>query len=126
MPRISQSQRIQLWRDRLQRFSRANQTVAAFCSSEGFSVQAFYQWKRRLQFANQSTPKDSTVQPQLGSFAELAVVASPPVPIRVLLPGNVKIELGDQLEAVAVIVRTAIQTQHAIANEVDAEGETSC
>jgi hypothetical protein len=37
-----------LWRERLGRFARSGQTVAAFCSAEDVSVPTFYQWKRRL------------------------------------------------------------------------------
>jgi len=37
-----------LWRQRLSRYARSNQTVAAFCASEGVSVPTFYQWKRKL------------------------------------------------------------------------------
>ena len=37
-----------LWGERLERFGRANQTVARFCADEGVSVPSFYVWKRTL------------------------------------------------------------------------------
>ena len=37
-----------LWAERLERFGRANQTVAQFCAAEGVSVPSFYVWKRTL------------------------------------------------------------------------------
>ena len=49
MPRISKSERIELWLDRLQRHSQTNQTIAQFCAVEGVSAPSFYQWKRRLE-----------------------------------------------------------------------------
>ena len=36
------------WVERLERFGRANQTVAQFCAAEGVSVPSFYVWKRTL------------------------------------------------------------------------------
>ena len=48
MPRISRSDRVELWLDRLQRHSQSAQTIAQFCAAEGFSAPSFYQWKRRL------------------------------------------------------------------------------
>jgi transposase len=37
-----------LWAERLDRFRRANQTVAQFCAAEGISEPSFYVWKRTL------------------------------------------------------------------------------
>jgi hypothetical protein len=37
-----------LWAERLERFRRANQTVAQFCAAEGISEPSFYVWKRTL------------------------------------------------------------------------------
>ena len=37
-----------LWGERLERFARANQTVAQFCAAEGISEPSFYAWKRTL------------------------------------------------------------------------------
>lgn len=37
-----------VWRQRLARFARSGQKVAAFCAAEGVSLPTFYQWKREL------------------------------------------------------------------------------
>jgi hypothetical protein len=37
-----------VWRQRLVRFARSGQTVAAFCAAEGVAAPTFYQWKRAL------------------------------------------------------------------------------
>jgi transposase len=36
------------WVERLERFGRANQTIAQFCAAEGISAPSFYVWKRTL------------------------------------------------------------------------------
>ena len=38
----------QKWAERIERFRSAHVTVAQFCSAEGVSVPAFYQWRRAL------------------------------------------------------------------------------
>jgi hypothetical protein len=53
---VDQAKR-RLWRERLSRFARSGQKVAAFCSAERVSVPTFYQWKRKL--ASQSAKPES-------------------------------------------------------------------
>ena len=48
MARLSDPQLALQWQERLQRFERSELTVAQFCQLEGYSVAAFYQWRRRL------------------------------------------------------------------------------
>jgi hypothetical protein len=36
------------WRARLARFSKASQSVAAFCAAESVSVKSYYYWRRKL------------------------------------------------------------------------------
>lgn len=48
MSRISRSQRVELWLDRLNRFADSDMTVAGFCASEGISTPSFYSWRNRL------------------------------------------------------------------------------
>ena len=48
MSRMTKSERIQLWLDRLNRHSASQLTVADFCQLEQVSLPSFYQWKRRL------------------------------------------------------------------------------
>ncbi len=48
MPRLPKPQRIQLWLDRLNRFTESQLTAAQFCQREQISLPSFYHWKRRL------------------------------------------------------------------------------
>ena len=53
-----------LWAERLDRFRRANQTVAQFCVAEGISEPSFYVWKRTLAGdATSPDPVGSTLVP---------------------------------------------------------------
>jgi transposase len=51
-----------LWAERLDRFRRANQTVAQFCAAEGVSPPSFYVWKRALAG---EAPSPDPVRPAL-------------------------------------------------------------
>lgn len=121
---LSKSERTALWLDRLNRFSQSDQTVASFCASEGISVPSFYQWKRRLRprvdVARPATKRSkpaaaaahssntSAEANHRSSFAEVEI--SHASEIRVSLPGNVMLELGGRLDAVATVVREVLIT----------------
>ena len=45
---VRNGEKVQQWTDRLSRFRRGGETVAAFCRSEGVSEASFYLWKRKL------------------------------------------------------------------------------
>lgn len=49
MPRISNPQVIQQWRDRLDRFELSELSVAQFCQREGYSAASFYRWRKKLR-----------------------------------------------------------------------------
>ncbi len=68
----------QLWVERLERFGRANQTVAQFCAAEGVSVPSFYVWKRTL--AGAATSPDP-VRPTLVPIRLTPSPAGPPVEV---------------------------------------------
>ncbi len=123
---LSKSERTTLWLDRLNRFSQSDHGVANFCSLEGISAPSFYQWKRRFQprvdiapvVANRAKPIPSAVKNR-ASFAEVEV--SPATGILVSLPGNVTLELGERLDAVATVVREVLL----ISGQLDSTVSTS-
>ena len=45
---LTNSARVQLWQERLNRQAVSALTIAEFCAREDVSVPSFYQWKRRL------------------------------------------------------------------------------
>jgi transposase len=67
-----------LWAERLERFGRATQTVAAFCAAEGVSVPSFYVWKRTLAG---DTASPDPVQPTLVPIRLTASLAGPPIEV---------------------------------------------
>ncbi len=112
-PTISKPERIALWLERLNRFSQSNQSVASFCKTEGISAPSFYQWKRRLQPSVDIAKAGQGVTASLStkartSFAEVEIRPATDA-FRVSLPGNVTLELGGRLDAVATVVREVLQ-----------------
>jgi len=105
MARVSKSSRIQLWLDRLSRFSQADQSVAEFCSWEDISAASFYQWKRRLS-PTIEIPKSSRQRwaSSTSSFTELTVASASSSATTIRLPGGAAIELGSEQATVASVV----------------------
>jgi len=62
MPRLPKAQRIQLWLDRLNRFTASQLTAAQFCQREQILLPSFYQWKRRLS-PRVETPRRTRPKP---------------------------------------------------------------
>lgn len=72
-----------LWVERLERFRRANQTVAQFCADEGISEPSFYVWKRTL--AHEANAPD----PVPPAFVPIRLTQSPPdTPLEVVFPSG--------------------------------------
>lgn len=108
MSRLSKSERMHLWLERLDRFAESQLTVAEFCQREGISPPSFYQWKRRLSpNVRVASARQRRTEPAAGSnssgFTEL-VVNSPGSGAVVSLPGSVTISLGADAEMAAMIV----------------------
>ena len=83
-----------VWRRRMQRFSRSRLTVAEFCYREDVSVAAFYQWRRKLVALGQSSAATARAQSQGGLPAP--VVSGPPngfVPVRVWPSSAIEVRL---------------------------------
>jgi hypothetical protein len=71
----------QKWVDRIARFRASNTTVAQFCSAEGVSVPAFYQWRRTLAAESVTESSDRpTVVP--------VRIARPAPAVEVVLPSG--------------------------------------
>lgn len=100
---LSRSDRISLWLDRLNRFSQSSHSVASFCAAESISAPSFYQWKRRRRRRVERPKPVACRRKPASAPARFVEMEIRPVAgcIRVSLPGNVTIELGDRLDAVA-------------------------
>jgi transposase len=67
-----------LWSERLDRFRRANQTVAQFCAAEGVSPPSFYVWRRTL--AGEAGPTNP-ITPALVPIRLTPSPAGPPIEV---------------------------------------------
>jgi len=115
--------KVQQWTDRLSRFRRGGQTVAAFCQSEGVSEASFYLWKRKLAPPAERTGKRSTSSEATSSeptssgpassrptcsglaFQTVALVSTSASATTVRLPRGIEIELGTDLRVIEAIVK---------------------
>jgi hypothetical protein len=107
---VSDADRVR-WRERLWRFERRSGSVEAFCRLEGISIDALYQWRRRLARESRRSSNrhartgagaertPATTVPRLdgspdGRFAVLSVRSvAGETPLRVLLPSETPIEV---------------------------------
>ncbi len=107
MGRISKSERIELWLDRLNRQCVSGESISKFCGTEGISVPSFYQWKRRLapivveRSAGRRSKRRPT--PASASFAEVQVVDSFSS-ASVFLPSGIRIQLGSDPQVAESII----------------------
>jgi hypothetical protein len=109
MSRMTKTDRIQFWLDRLNRQAASQQTVAVFCGHEEISVPSFYQWKRRLAPRVDSPPeRRKTKRGASPRFTEL-VVGSASASAQASLPGGITISLGTQPEIASLIVDRLLQ-----------------
>jgi hypothetical protein len=114
MPRVSQSARVSIWLDRLNRFSSNHQPVAEFCLGEGISEASFYHWKRRLSprvlVAPRRRPKRQ--RPHASGFSELKIAppAPPAIPVatQLQLPNGVTIDFGSDPTTVQAILHQVL------------------
>jgi len=134
MATMSQSDRIGIWLDRLNRFAQSNLTTAEFCQLEEISLPSFFQWKRRLS-PRVETPTESSTRrgtqtststhnsnhlrasststrnanhPQ-ASFTELVISSSAQNSACVSLPGGITLTLGSQPEIASLIIDRILQ-----------------
>jgi transposase len=90
-----------LWAERLDRFRRANQTVAEFCTAEGISAPSFYVWKRTLAGEAKSP---NPVTPTLVPIRLTPSPAGPP--IELLFPSGtvLRFPADTRPEVIAAVV----------------------
>ena len=109
MSRMTKTDRIQLWLDRLNRHATCQQSVAEFCGHEEISLPSFYQWKRRLAPRVDPPPKRRKAKLAASpGFTEL-FVGSAPAWAQATLPSGITISLGTQPEVAAMIVDRLLQ-----------------
>lgn len=107
MARLSDPRLAMQWQERLQRFERSELTVAQFCELEGYSVAAFYQWRRKL---------DVTPSHETPSFIPVTLSPSDLVDrcdqrVAIELPGGATVRIpsgatqAEQRQLIAAIVQ---------------------
>jgi hypothetical protein len=85
------------------RFRQSNQSVIAFCRSEGFSQPSFYQWKKKLATIDDGSGSHGTlVTTSAFKAVELRPAIQTATTIR--LGGDIEIQLGSDLPTVATVV----------------------
>lgn len=83
----------ELWMRRMQRFSRCQLTVAAFCDQEQVSIAAFYQWRTKLQ---QRSGLDAGPSPTPASLmAKPSPMSNGFVPVKLLQSAVIEVRLGN-------------------------------
>jgi hypothetical protein len=87
------------WAKRLDRFDRADVTVAQFCRQEGVSQAAFYYWRRKLRGPlaasplSQATPLPRFLPVSLTTTPTTSASPAAATPTRPALPSRVTIDL---------------------------------
>jgi hypothetical protein len=71
----------QKWVERIERFRNSKLTVAQFCSAEGVSIPAFYQWRRTLA-------AESVTEPTARPTVVPVRIARPTSGVEVVLPSG--------------------------------------
>jgi len=111
-------QKLALWRERFERFSRGELPVGAFCARERVSVASFYYWREKVgQAKRPSSGRPHADRP--GVFQPVTVVPVAPA-VRIALPGGTRIEVGaEDLEVVRAVVEAVARSDagHSGSNE---------
>ena len=123
MSRFNTAQ-VQQWAGRLSRFEQVDQTVGAFCQTEGVSVPSFYYWKKKLGLLpgseQRAEPIDKALSSASRAFQPVELVAATPSSAIVRLPGGIEMELGHDLRVIKAIVEQLTQSTS------QREGRSSC
>ena len=110
MPRSADPSRRELWLARMRRYSQCDLTVAQFCRHERVSVPSFYQWRKKLADATESS------QTAAAKFVPVRVIGPVPSATPILrLPGGAFIELPGALgrEQLAELVAACVDATKA-------------
>jgi len=94
----------EIWRRRMERYSRSGRSVVRFCAGEGVSVASFYYWRKKLKAGPRRRPVSGPP-----TFRPVAVVPAAST-VSVYLPGGARIEVdGHDLNAVRTVVAEVTQ-----------------
>ncbi len=104
--KASKAERKSAWRDRLTRYASSDQSVEAFCKSEGVSTASFYGWRSKLRAMDARSTEGAKAPPVPSPFIDLgpinaAPTSSPTEALHRRADGErrasmeVRIELGD-------------------------------
>ena len=98
---INQAQ-IQLWKARLEQFTKSQLSVHEFCKSIHCSVSAYYAWKRKLQ--TPALPAQSKRSAE-SNFIPVTLRQDVASVVNVELPGGTKIHLpANAIEALRLVI----------------------
>jgi hypothetical protein len=106
--RRSSPAKVKLWSERLARFRQSNQSVVAFCRSEGFSQPSFYQWKKKLASTGDSARSLGTLV-ATSSFKEVKLRSVIHTATTIRLGDEIEIQLGNDLPTVAAVVAQLVK-----------------
>jgi hypothetical protein len=129
MVRGSDSAKVSVWRERLERFGKSEVKVKPFCAGEGVSVASFYDWRRKLEesSAGHDDQEDCDLEPSHPSghtsrvFAPI-VVSPVPMPVSIRLPDGVQIDVpSENLAAVRTVIGELLRT-----DPVPGKGTAAC
>lgn len=107
MSRVTDGEKLKLWRDRFQRYAKSELSVEDFCRGEGVSAPTFYHWRKKLAPVPSRRP--------LGKRrAFRAVMVTPSAAaLSVRLPGGVELEVPrENLDAIRAVVAELVRTQY--------------
>ena len=127
MVRGSDSAKVSVWRERLERFGKSEVKVKPFCAGEGVSVASFYAWRRKLSkpAADRAGQKngEASYPSERPSRVFTPIVVNPlPATISIRLPDGVQIDVpSDNLAAVRTVIAELVR-----ADEVPCNGTVSC
>jgi transposase-like protein len=136
MPRRSDPSKLAVWRERFERFSKAELAVGPFCDREGVSTATFYHWRKKLGLNGRSR---SAAERQTGlrtgpaerpsRFQRVTVVSgtSPILPkarvICIQLSCGTRIEVSaEDLDALRAVVAEVVRADCAW----EAPGQADC
>jgi hypothetical protein len=127
MVRGSDSAKVRVWRERLERFRKSEVKVKPFCADEGVSVASFYAWRQKL-----SKPAADRVDQKNGEASYPSerpsrvftpiVVNSLSATISIRLPDGVQIDVpSDNLAAVRTVIAELLRI-----DRVSGNGPVAC
>jgi hypothetical protein len=118
MSRGFDGEKLKRWRERFRRYAESTQTVENFCRSEGVSVPAFYQWRKKLALSPRKRQSEKRpafrplmvtpsvqVMPDPPAASPRGYPAPGPAAFLVRLPSGATLEVPrENLETVRVVV----------------------